>query len=167
MVIAGTGHRPPKLGGYNASAKDALILLAHDWVAAYKPSRVISGGALGWDQALAWGAHYANTPFTLALPFSGFWSKWPKDSQEELEKLVSLADRIHYICEDGYAPWKMQERNKWMVDNCDQVLAMWDGSAGGTGNCIAYANKVNKPIINVYDTWKEKIDGRNSDSDVK
>jgi len=47
----------------------------------------------------------------------------------------------------------MQTRNIWMVDNCDLVLALWDGSDGGTGNCIKYANKIGKPIVNLWDKY--------------
>jgi uncharacterized phage-like protein YoqJ len=49
----------------------------------------------------------------------------------------------------------MQIRNEWMVDNAHIVLALWDGSSGGTGNCIKYANRksVNKPIINLWSSW--------------
>ena len=33
---------------------------------------------------------------------------------------------------------------------CDLVLAFWDGSSGGTGNCVRYAGKVGKPIENLW-----------------
>lgn len=153
MIICGTGHRPDKLGGYGVDAKNNLLTLARDWLTAYTPESVISGGALGWDQALAWAAYYTKIPFTLALPFDGFWSKWPKTSQDELENLVAFADRVVYVCDPGYAPWKMQDRNKWMVDNCDTVLALWNGSEGGTANCIKYAERVGKPLINLWESY--------------
>lgn len=154
MIICGTGHRPDKLGGYGPEVMTVLIGLAKDWLTAYKPDSIISGGALGWDQALAWAAHYTYIPFTLALPFSDFWSKWPAKSQDELELLVSLADKVVYVCEEGYAPYKMQKRNEWMVDNSDGVLALWNGSSGGTGNCIKYAMKVGKPINNLWEQYE-------------
>ena len=34
-----------------------------------------------------------------------------------------------------------------MVDNADKVIAVWDGSKGGTYNCVKYAEKQNKEII--------------------
>ena len=42
-----------------------------------------------------------------------------------------------------------------MVDNCTHVLAMWDGSEGGTANCVKYAQAVNKPIINLWSPFME------------
>ena len=32
------------------------------------------------------------------------------------------------------------------VDNCDKIIGIWDGSKGGTGNCIKYAESVGKDI---------------------
>ena len=50
----------------------------------------------------------------------------------------------------SYSPYLMQKRNKYIVDNCDILLAIWDGSKGETGNCVKYArsNGVNLHIIN-------------------
>ena len=46
-----------------------------------------------------------------------------------------------------------QERNKRIVDNCDILLAIWDGKSHGTKNTLVYARKVNKPtfLIRVTD----------------
>lgn len=160
-VICGTGHRPDKLGGYGVEVKNKLLILARDFLSSrelygkeYKTTRVISGGALGWDTAIAQAALSLNIPLTLALPFPGYEDRWPESSKMELYAMQHQADVVQYICKEGYAGWKMQKRNEWMVDNCDLVLALWDGSSGGTGNCIAYANKVRKPIINLWESYK-------------
>ena len=42
---------------------------------------------------------------------------------------------------------KMQTRNEWMVNHCDKLIAVWNGSDGGTGNCVNYAKSINKEII--------------------
>ena len=34
-----------------------------------------------------------------------------------------------------------------MVNNSDLVIAVWNGSKGGTNNCIDYAKKKNKDIL--------------------
>ncbi len=38
-------------------------------------------------------------------------------------------------------PWVYQKRNEWMVDRAHTLLAVWDGSPGGTNNCLEYAIK--------------------------
>ena len=157
MIVAGTGHRPDKLGGYSDDAFNKLERIAYNWLHTNRPERVISGGALGWDQALAQAALYDGIPLTLALPFPKFWIKWPKKSQDYLELLVSQADKVVYVCEEGYAAWKMQARNKWMVDNCQSVLALWNGTDGGTANCVRYAEQTGRPIINLWKEFNEEV----------
>lgn len=39
-----------------------------------------------------------------------------------------------------------------MVDRCDRLIAVWDGSNGGTGNCVKYAKEVGKPIVVINPT---------------
>lgn len=34
-----------------------------------------------------------------------------------------------------------------MVDNSDFVIAVWDGTKGGTANCVRYAKKLNKELV--------------------
>ena len=41
-------------------------------------------------------------------------------------------------------------RNKQIVDACDCVMAIWDGSSRGTMHTIRYARKMNKPITIFY-----------------
>jgi len=156
-VIAGTGHRPDKLGGYKDVIFRKTYQLAFDSLNEWKSNIdvVISGGALGWDTALALAAIDLDIKLICALPFKGQESRWPRASQEKYNEILNKSDEIVYVCEDGYAPWKMQVRNEWMVNHCDIVLALWNGSPGGTGNCIKYAKKVNKPIKNVWDYWEE------------
>lgn len=154
MIIAGTGHRPNKLGGYSPEATRKLYNIAHTWLTDNKPSHVISGMALGWDMALANAAISCAIPFTAAIPFEGQESMWPKASQDFYNHLLSKANTIIDVCSPGYAAWKMQKRNEWMVDNCDTLLALWNGTNGGTANCVNYAIKMEKSIINLYDRFK-------------
>jgi uncharacterized phage-like protein YoqJ len=155
MIICGTGHRPKKLGGYGADVERRLIAYAGTALDSYKPDMVISGMALGWDQALAETALLMGIPYTAAIPFVGQGDDWPKLSKARYIELVDKADRVITVCDVGYASWKMQKRNEWMVDHSDMVLALWNGSEGGTANCVAYAEKVGKPVVNFWDGWLE------------
>lgn len=155
MIICGTGHRPDKLGGYTSDVHFKLVSLAMDYLDKRPDiTKVISGGALGWDQALAAGARACKIPYIMALPFPGFEDRWPQSSKNDLYALMAGAENTVYVKEGPYAGWKMQERNKWMVDNSDQVLALWNGTTGGTANCVAYAEKVGKPIINLWEKYE-------------
>lgn len=153
MIICGTGHRPNKVGGYSDPAREILNSVAMQWLSKNKVDKVISGGALGWDQALALAAWDLGIPLTMALPFLDFDSRWPKQSRDFLAYLNKNAHEVVYVSEPGYNPYKMQVRNVWMVDHCDAVLALWNGSSGGTANCVSYAEKAGKPIINLWERF--------------
>lgn len=151
MIYAGTGHRPNKLGGYSKEAYNILYDIAFEFLNSSAVERVISGMALGWDTALAEAAIDSHIKLTCAIPFRGQEGMWPLESQNKYREIRSKADEIIIVCEGGYASWKMQTRNIWMTDNCDKILAMYNGDlSGGTYNCIKYAEKQRKEIINLY-----------------
>ncbi len=154
MILAATGHRPDKLGGYNnAEAENALRLLAHRWLIKLKPVLVISGMALGWDQRVAEASLLASIPFVAAVPFYGQESKWPARAQSVYREIIAQAIEVKIVSPGGYAPEKMQLRNRWMVDGADRMLALWNGGDGGTANCVRYAEIKQKPITNLWDEW--------------
>lgn len=156
-IIAGTGHRPDKLGGYSERIHKILIDLAEAALEDYKPEMVISGMALGWDQALAQASINLGIPFTAAIPFQGHPLKWPEESQKRYSKILDKAENI-VILSTSYNPGVMQKRNVWMVDQLssdDMLLALWDGSDGGTRNCIKYAEKKDINIVNLWPIFLE------------
>lgn len=152
MIVCGTGHRPDKLGGYNIETTNKLIQIASTWLREYKPTKIISGMALGWDTALASAAISNEIPLIAAVPFKGQESRWPTESQKEFNRILNKATSIVYVSDGGYAAWKMQVRNEWMVNNADVVLALYNGDAsGGTHNCLEYAKKKEKQVVNLWE----------------
>lgn len=155
MKIAATGHRPHKLGGYGERAYDALLSFA--WLYLRQQSadlHVISGMALGWDTAFADAAWRLGMPFTAAIPFEGQQARWPEQSRRKYAELLSRATRVVMVCPPGYDPAKMQRRNEWMVDNSDGVVALWNGTSGGTANCVRYAETKGRPVVNLWPLWQ-------------
>lgn len=157
MKIAGTGHRPNKLGGYSEEVFNHLVEIAENGLKQIKVTEVISGMALGWDMALAQAAINLNIPLIAAIPFKGQECKWNKKTQEYYNEILTKAKTIEIICEGEYSSDKMQIRNEWMVDHCDVLLSMYDDKkGGGTYNCVMYAKKVGKPMINLYNKLKKE-----------
>ena len=157
MIICGTGHRPTKLGGYDNSILLSLAKMAKDAISGIgNVEKIISGMALGWDQALALAAIDMQIPLVAAVPFKGQENAWPPASQEVFRDYLRNAHTVHIVCEGGYAAWKMQKRNEWMVDNANIVLALWNGTPGGTMNCLEYANHVGKEVVNLWEDWRNK-----------
>lgn len=155
MILAATGHRPDKLGGYSLTGFERLRKIATEYLEEAKPEKIISGMALGWDTAWAVAGQALKIPVIAAVPFFGQESMWPVESKTKYFNILDKCHDVLYICDKGYAPWKMQIRNEYMVDKCDTLIALWDGSPGGTGNCLKYAEKVKRPVVNLWDQYKE------------
>ena len=152
MIIAFTGHRPNKLGGYRRQSllgnkvKRSIYNFLLDKKDQYEDLKIISGMALGVDQWAAQSAICLEIPFIAAIPFEGMETKWPKESQLTFHEILLQADDIVEISEPPFLAWKMHLRNRWMVNNCDELVAYWDGSDGGTANCVNYAQEEHKKI---------------------
>lgn len=155
-ALAGTGHRPDKLGGYSADVYDRVLDVAETAILSLSPSVVISGMALGWDTALAEAAYLLGVPYKAYVPFEGQESKWPTDSRILYRNLLKHARDIVYCSPPGYSAYKMQVRNARMVDDSDVVAALWDGSPGGTSNCIEYATAAGVKVVNYWDIFVGK-----------
>lgn len=154
MIVAGTGHRPNKLGGNTLAAGETWTKVAISWLATNKPQKVISGMAQGWDQYLAGAAISLGIPLIAAIPFSGQEQMWSSNAQDLYNWMLKASTEVKIVSEGGYAAWKMQKRNMWMVDQLvdtdDILLACWNGTVGGTANCVAYAQRKKKNIVNLF-----------------
>ena len=82
---------------------------------------IVSGGAAGADSLGERYANYYNIPIKRFLPE---WDKYGK--------------RAGYL------------RNQTIIDNCDMVLAFWDGQSRGTADTIEKAKRAMKPTFIVY-----------------
>ena len=81
------------------------------------PTGVVSGGARGADTYAREFAHKYNLPLTEYLP--------------EYDKYGKQAPLV---------------RNRLIVENCDCLIAFWDGESRGTKYTLDYAQKLGKPI---------------------
>lgn len=153
MQIAVTGHRPDKLGGYSADAMQRVFAFALVKLQCLQPSSVLTGMALGWDTAIARACVELKIPFTACIPFDGMSLKWRDESQAEFIRLVGAATRVIIVSTGGYSAPKMQLRNQYMVDNAECVLSLWNGSTGGTANCVIYARQQKKPVRSCWESF--------------
>ena len=160
MILAASGHRPGKLGGYDLRTRRAVGALAIEHISRLEPAYVISGMALGWDQAVAGAAMILGIPVIAAVPFPSQHKRWPANSQSHYLEILDRCSKIVEISKEDpvsshQATVWLDQRNKWMVEHCDRVIALWDGSWGGTFNCIKYARKLKRPIDNLWTRWTE------------
>jgi uncharacterized phage-like protein YoqJ len=155
--VAVTGHRPNKLSfcyDHDGKAFGKLVGVATGALEQLRPVEVITGMALGWDQAVAEACIQLRIPFAAYLPFADQDFKWPKKSREYWEGLLAFAARTVIVSAGRYSASKMQIRNERMVDDGDLLLALWNRTPGGTGNCVEYARSKNRLILNVWRRWE-------------
>ncbi len=163
-IIVGTGHRPQKLGGYGELTRALLNRVAIDWLRHLAPRGVISGLAQGWDSALIEACWKLGLPYVACAPFKGQESKWPGGAQYRYHQYVERATRF-IICSPGeYSAKKMHLRNERMIDLALKdgpshalILSLWDGSEGGTKNCLDYAQEKEIAVINVWKHYQTHI----------
>jgi uncharacterized phage-like protein YoqJ len=152
-IIAVTGHRPDKIGGYdweNPLAKairrqlqEELLNFPRNMI-----SHAILGMAQGVDQYFADVCISLEIPWTAAIPFPGQESVWKYSARKKYNQLLERATRTIYVSEEKPThKWDavkmLHARNKWMVDNSNSLIAVYNGDQkGGTYNCVSYAQEV-------------------------
>lgn len=169
MMIAITGHRPGKLGGYRPKNPTEVgirnklgDILSRAKLRYRDQLSIISGMALGVDTWWAEAALGRDIPVHAYIPFEGQQRKWPRESQDQYWDLldqIQTTGTVRYVCDPGYAAWKLMERNKAMVRDCDVLVAVWDGlKTGGTYHCISWAQENSScPILHLHpDTLREE-----------
>ena len=84
---------------------------------------IVSGGAKGIDSLAKEYAKQNGLDFIEFQPY------------HVLDKYVAFEKKYFFI------------RNRQIIDNCDKVLAFWDGESSETEHAIKYAQKHNKPVM--------------------
>lgn len=172
VIVAMTGHRPDKLFEYNMKDPryDILRDELNQKLDELGATTLITGMALGFDQLAAEVALDRGMRVVAAVPCENQDAKWIASSKREYKNLLDKVDDCVLVSDGTFMENRdrgndcMQERNKWMVDHADSVIACWDGSRGGTGNCVNYAKskgvaieRINpKDIQAKYDAQKSK-----------
>lgn len=152
MNLGITGHRPDKLWGYRNECPELYIVLwgaIEQIVLEKKPDYLITGMAQGADQLFAEIAIQLSIPFIALVPFKGQETMWPPAAQASYRELLEKAHEVVTVSPGGYAAWKMQRRNKEIVWQSSELIAVWDGSSGGTAHCVAFAEQQKVPIIRI------------------
>jgi uncharacterized phage-like protein YoqJ len=139
MKIAFTGHRHLK---YNE------VLPALESIDARYPGATwITGGAIGLDSHAAKYAMLHGITLWLIIPFPPviMSAKWSLSQKAFLLDSIKYASKFS-VLSPVFAMRTYQDRNIRMVDLSDKLAAFFDGSSGGTANCVRYARSKGHPI---------------------
>ena len=158
MIVAFTGHRPPK-GGLtysHVSERDReVVAQVRAWLRENKPEGAIVGGALGFDTLAARACFLEQIPYALYAPCRGQESRWPAGAQLRYRVMRDWARTVLYVHDGAYNATCMHQRDRCMVDAADVVVAFWDGSSGGTAHTVGYARRQGRPVTNLLEKTNE------------
>jgi uncharacterized phage-like protein YoqJ len=148
-VIGGvTGHRGVQ------QKPGELDRFARLFVALSGAEKMISGMALGWDIAVAKACIDLEVPLIAAVPFPQQADRWPMHDHILWLQCLNAAERVNI---GGPAPDSRLylDRNKWIVDQCDELHSLYDGRPrGGTRHCVLYAEAAKVKIVPLWDRWQ-------------
>lgn len=132
-----------------------LISLATAYLKSHpEVETVIQGCAMGWDLALGVAAQDLGISVHSYVPYKGHGKDWKTFYREVHAEVLSKSAEI-YAPDVPFSRETLLQRNKDMVDSADYVLALWDGSPGGTKHCVNYANLSEKKVVNLWKNWKK------------
>ena len=144
-----TGHRPEKITEnvevIKANLKKEIIKtieLGYD--------TFLTGMALGTD---TWAADIVleikkengDIKLICAIPFRGVERNRSPELQAKFHEILESADGAEYMSEK-YKRWVFLARDRWMVDHSSYVIAVYNGSKGGTEFTVDYARKQGRKI---------------------
>ena len=151
MRIALTGHRPKRLKGQ----EDKIRKWIDEQLEKYNTPEngrvyAFSGMAQGADQIFAKSAINHGCFTICCFPYR------KKNFHPEVKAIMNKANSNRFISEKYTGNKVYWLRDKYLVDNCDVLLAVWDGKKkGGTWITVKYAQEIGKSII-FYDFKEEK-----------
>ena len=155
-----TGHRPQRLSFCSDEADERCIqlklilreqiihLIEEDGV-----SYFITGMAMGVDMyaaeiVLDLKANYPGLQLECAIPYEEQAMRWTNALRERYYNIASKCDK-ETMLQTHYSSGCFQRRNRYMVDQADIVLAVWDGQPSGTGSTVKYALSKGKQVIRI------------------
>ena len=156
-VCAFTGHRPGHFSfGYQEDHPDCVRLKtaigqAVSSLVGRGVTTFISGMAQGVDlwaaQAVLRQREKQEDLWLIAVqPFLGQADRWPESLRQAYDDILFSSDE-RLCLHPAYTPSCMMERNRWMVDHAEVLLAVYDGSAsGGTAATVRYAQSRKREI---------------------
>ena len=161
-----TGHRPQHLGFAPGSEAETALKnrIAGEILRLITEQNVrhfISGMALGVDTyaartVLKLKELYPDVTLECALPCKGQDRRWKKADREEYARILAAADKVTLL-QESYTPFCMQLRDAYMVEEADIVLAVWNGSKGGTAYTVNCARKRGRTIIILPPATEEAV----------
>ena len=147
-----TGHKPDKLAISNEELEKKLRIAVNEAVND-GVTTFITGMAPGTDLIAGKVVLDLKNPdikLICAVPFPNHSKPFSMQWKALYQKLLNNTTEAHYIC-DKYSRVCFYRRDEWMVDHSNMVIAVYNGTRGGTRYTINYAKKKGVPVKHVLD----------------
>jgi hypothetical protein len=145
-TIAFTGHRALRPGAAHAIRATVRYLAG-----LYPEATWLTGGAIGADHVAAGAVLSLQLRLELVLPFTPpvMSARWSFPQQTMLLGHALVAAEVHVVSQH-YDVAAYRERNLWLVQRADMLVACWDGAyASGTGSTVRMALARGVPVYRV------------------
>jgi len=119
----------------------------------------VGGDLLFAEIALELKREYAPMPirFVAVVPCLNHDKSWNEADRLRLREISEEADDIVLVSNSRYYDGCMAKRNRYLVDNCDELIAIFDGQRGGTMQTINYAKEKRRRITIIDPSKSVKI----------
>lgn len=155
-----TGHRPTRFVFRFDETHPDFIKLKHmitkQVIRLYNRGirKFYTGCALGVDMwageiVLSLKEKYPDVELLCAVPFRGQENDWKPEQQTRYHELLKKSNRV-FMLSESYTRECYFDRNRFLVDNADVLLAVYDMNArkrSGTGYTVNYAIQRQKPVL--------------------
>jgi uncharacterized phage-like protein YoqJ len=91
---------------------------------------------------------YPDITIEAAIPCETQAAKWREADRERYFRLVEQCD-VETMLQREYTSDCMSKRNKYLVDNSSVLIAVYDGTFGGTMQTVMYARQKGLEIIQI------------------
>ena len=144
-----TGHRPGKIRSTEEAVRAALRAEIEQAIADGFTA-FITGMAPGVDtwaalEVLSLQEQHPAVQLVCAVPFEGVEKNRTDEEIAAFRSILQKAAHIEYVCKKR-GRWNFIARDRWMVDHARRVIAVFNGTPGGTEYTLGYAQRKEREI---------------------
>ncbi len=168
LTCSFTGYRPSKLPfGDDTECEEYRKLYE---TLKYEVYRLIESGVTYFQTGMARGIDLMCGKIILELkesfdihlfciiPCLNQSDGWSSEDKSLYERLIRCSSGVTYTSDEEYRKGCMAKRNRYLVDNAEYLIAVFDGQKGGTMSTIEYAKKKHRSIIIVNPNDYTKVE---------
>jgi hypothetical protein len=148
--IGVTGHQKMPQRAVRYARQEIRALLSQ----MNSPFIGITSLAAGADQIFAQEVLRNNGQLWVVIPSADYQSTLSGRDLMAYRGLLAAATDITQLDFDRPSEAAYNAAGRWIVENCDQLVAVWDGlparGLGGTGDVVAYAKQLSRDVHIVW-----------------